>query len=99
MRGVVEELPINEIEVVAFEEEEAGGGGPYEIDVYIDEMLDQYETDDEEESDDDDDAPYVLEHEGELRVTIRFDDYNDSSCATKITFHTMKVDGKNILFQ
>ena len=62
MRGGVEELPINEIEVVAFEEEAAGGGGPYEIDAWIDEMLDQYETD---EAQIDSNCAFVAEHEGE----------------------------------
>ena len=79
MRGVVEELPINEIEVVAFEEEEeeAGGGGgedgPYEIDAWIDEMLDQYETDDEIDSN----CAFVAEHEGEYFIALDIDDYNE----------------------
>ena len=72
MRGGVEELPINEIEVVAFEdEEEAGGGGPYAIDAYIDEMLDQYETDEEIDSN----YAFVVEHEGEYFIALDLDDY------------------------
>ena len=79
MRGVVEELPINEIEVVAYEEEAeagagAGGGGPYEIDVYIDEMLDQYETDDEIDYSN---CAFVAEHEGEYFIALDIDDYNE----------------------
>ena len=73
MRGGVEELPINEIEVVAFEEEAAGGGGPYEIDAWIDEMLDQYETDDEIDSN----CAFVAEHEGEYFIALDIDDYNE----------------------
>ena len=73
MRGVVEELP-NEIEVVAFEEEEeAGGGGPYAIDVWIDDMLDQYETDEEIDSN----CAFVAEHEGEYFIALDIDDYNE----------------------
>ena len=77
MRGGVEELPINEIEVVAYEEEEAeagAGGGPYEIDVYIDEMLDQYETDDEIDYSN---CAFVAEHEGEYFIALDIDDYNE----------------------
>ena len=85
MRGGVEELPINEIEVVAYEEEEeeeaeagagagAGGGEPYEIDVYIDEMLDQYETDDEIDYSN---CAFVAEHEGEYFIGLDIDDYNE----------------------
>ena len=74
MRGGVEELPINEIEAVAFEEEEeAGGGEPYEIDAWIDEMFDQYETDDEIDSN----CAFVAEHEGEYFIALDIDDYNE----------------------